>query len=107
MSDALLSTTIPAIFTSFQRSRIVLHPRYALLKINNVESRESAKKYIKNVVHYRWTNKEGEEKENYGIIKGVHGNKGMVRVLFERNLPPKALGSIVRVKLYKAENDQL
>lgn len=106
-SQSFLDTTIPAIFVSYQRGRIVIHPRYALLKIENVTEREAAKKYVGHIVCYRWVSTDGEIKENYGIIKNAHGTKGAVRALFERNLPPKALGGDMRVMLAKAENGLL
>ena len=38
-----------------------------------------------------------------GVILGTHGNKGLVRVKFERNMPPKSVTNIVEVRLVKKE----
>lgn len=103
MDSAILKTTIPATFISHQRSQRRLHPRYALLEINNVKDRSTAEKYMRNAVYMCWTNKEGELVENRGVIMKHHGNKGIVRAIFERNLNPKALGQTVFVKLYKMD----
>ena len=103
-SEGLLKTTVPATFVSHQRSQRKLHPRFALLKINNVGDREAASKYLGNAVYMHWHNKEGELVENHGVIRKHHGNKGVVRAIFERNLNPKALGQTLYVKLYKVDD---
>ncbi|KAI5154339.1 large subunit ribosomal protein L35Ae [Enteropsectra breve] len=105
MNSGLLETTIPATFVSHQRSRKRLHPRYSLLRIDHVADRNTAEKYVRNAVYFAYTNKEGEFIENRGVIRKVHGSKGVVRAIFERNLNPKAMGSTVYVKLYKVEED--
>ncbi|ELA40951.1 uncharacterized protein VICG_01981 [Vittaforma corneae ATCC 50505] len=107
MQEALQNTTIPAVFVSHKRGLDVIHPERALLRINNVNNKETASKYIKNAVLFIYTNKKGETIYNNGVITRVHGNKGVVRAKFERNLCPKAIGQVVLVKLYKLENCQL
>jgi len=36
----------------------------------------------------------------WGRVMGSHGSNGVVRVHFKKNLPPKAMGALVRVMLY-------
>lgn len=100
----LAQTTVPATFVSHQRTQRKLHPRYSLLEINNVKNRQAAEKYIHNAVYMCWRNKQGELVENHGVIRKHHGNKGIVRAIFERNLNPKAVGQTVFVKLYKVDD---
>lgn len=107
MDSALVNTTIPATFVSHQRSKCMVHPRYALLEIHNVKSRAMAENYMDNAVYMSWTNKAGEVVENFGVIRKHHGTKGLVRAIFQRNLNPKAIGQTVYVKLYKADNPRL
>lgn len=107
MNQALLDTTIPAVFVSHKRGRRLVNPRQALIRINNVTDKETASKYAMNAVYACWTNKEGKLMENRGVIRNYHGNKGLVRAVFERNLPPQAIGQTVYVKLYKVENFNL
>ncbi|ADM11083.1 60S ribosomal protein L35A [Encephalitozoon intestinalis ATCC 50506] len=108
MSEEVLSrTTIPATFVSFKRGLRRLHPRYALLKINNVGSKIEAEKYVGNGVVCFKTSTEGEKYPVHGVVTRIHGNSGAVRAKFTRNLNPKQLGTHVFVKLYKVEADEI
>jgi len=37
---------------------------------------------------------------HWGKVINTHGHQGSVRVAFRKNLPPRAMGSTVRVMLY-------
>jgi large subunit ribosomal protein L35Ae len=106
MNSLLINTTVPATFISHKRGQRRLRPHFALLRISNVTDAETAAKYVRNAVYFSWTNKQGELVENRGIIRRVHGSKGVVRAVFERNLSPLASGQTVYVKLYKIEKDE-
>jgi len=107
MESALANTTVPATFVSHARSRYVLKPKYALLRIHNVKDREAARNYINNAVYFAWENKDGERNELRGVIKELHGTKGVVKAIFERNMNPRAVGQTVYVKLYKLDDASL
>lgn len=108
MGEEMLSrTTIPATFVSFKRGQRKVHPRYALLKIDNVIDRSEAGSYVGNGVVYYKTTPEGEKYPVHGVITRLHGNSGAVRARFARNLNPKALGTHAFVKLYKVEADEI
>ncbi|KAG5859533.1 ribosomal protein L35Ae [Encephalitozoon hellem] len=108
MSEEVLSrTTIPATFVSFKRGQRRLHPRYALLKINNVTSKGEASDYVGNGVVCYKKNKKGETRVVHGVVTRIHGNSGAVRARFTRNLDPKMLGTYVFIKLYKVEADEI
>lgn len=77
----------------FRRSLKHYHPRHFILDVG-VDSREKALKFVgKEVV---WKSESG--KLIKGKISSAHGNKGMVRAIFEKGLPGQALNSEVDVK---------
>ena len=81
-------------FIQFRRSRRVIHERHFLIEIPDSENREQAEKFVgKKVV---WKSPAG--KEITGKISGAHGNKGIVRAIFEKGLPGQAITTKVEVK---------
>ncbi len=64
-----------------------------LIKLDNVDSKEKAKKFLgKKLV---WKSPSG--KEIKGDIMALHGNRGVVRAKFERNLPGQAITTRVEI----------
>jgi large subunit ribosomal protein L35Ae len=81
------------IVVQFRRSRKRIHERHYLLDIG-LNDRAEAKKMA---------GKEVEWKSSAGkIIKGkisdAHGNKGLVRAIFEKGLPGQAVTTDIEVK---------
>ena len=69
----------------FRRGLKRIHERHYLISVGS-KSREDAAKFIgKEVV---WTSPAG--KVIKGKISSAHGNKGLVRAIFERGLPGQA-----------------
>lgn len=94
---------VEATFVSFRRNHPTINPNQALLQIEGVHSREEAKFYVgKKVASLVKANpKTGvEEHINWGVITQEHGNSGVVRAKFDRNLPSTMLGHQVRVMLF-------
>ena len=81
------------IIVQFRRSRHHIHEKHFLVDVG-LTSREEAKKLVgKEVV---WKSSAG--KEIKGKISDAHGNKGLVRAIFERGLPGQAVAMDVEVK---------
>ncbi|MAH07370.1 50S ribosomal protein L35ae [Candidatus Pacearchaeota archaeon] len=77
----------------FRRSRKRIHERHFVLDVD-AKSKEEAGKFVgKDVV---WESPGG--KEIKGKISSAHGNKGMVRAIFEKGLPGQARNDGVEVK---------
>ena len=77
----------------FRRGRKRIHERHYILDVG-VKSREEAGKFVGKSVE--WTSPAG--KKIAGKISSAHGNKGMVRAIFEKGLPGQARNDEVEVK---------
>lgn len=78
---------------SYRRGKHTQNVNQVLIELENVSSREKAEKLLNKKVI--WKSSSG--KEIKGQIIGLHGNKGIVRAKFERNLPGQAIITKVEV----------
>ena len=79
----------------FRRGRKTYHPRHFLIDVG-AKNRDEAEKFVgKEVV---WTSTGKEKKQIKGNIASPHGNKGLVRAIFEKGLPGQAVATEVEVK---------
>ena len=77
----------------FRRGLKRIHERHYILDVS-VSKKEDAEKFVgKEVI---WTSPGG--KKITGKISSAHGNKGMVRAIFEKGLPGQAKNTEVEVK---------
>ena len=71
-----------------------IHERHFLINVGS-KTREDANKFVgKDVV---WTSPAG--KEIKGKVSSAHGNKGLIRAIFEKGLPGQAKNTDVEVKV--------
>lgn len=67
---------------------------YMIVKVEGVDSKDDAKQLVgKKIV---WTSPAG--KEITGKVGRVHGNKGAVRVKFEKGMPGQSVGQKVNIE---------
>lgn len=78
----------------FRRGRHTIHKRHFLIEISGVVKKEDAEKFVGKEVS--WVSPAG--KIINGKVSGVHGNKGLVRAIFEKGLPGQAVATKVEVK---------
>ncbi len=78
----------------FRRGRKTITERHFLIEIQGVSKKEDAAKFVGKEV--TWKSPAG--KEIKGKIAATHGNKGVVRAIFERGLPGQAITTKVEVK---------
>ncbi len=78
----------------FRRGRKTITERHFLIEIENVSNKEEAQKFVGKIVI--WKSPAG--KEINGKISAVHGNKGVVRAIFEKGLPGQAITTKVEIK---------
>ena len=77
----------------FRRGLKRIHEKHYIIDVD-VKSREEAGKFVgKEVI---WTSPAG--KRIMGKISSAHGNKGMVRAIFEKGLPGQAKNEEIEVK---------
>lgn len=77
----------------FRRGLKRIHEKHYIIDVD-MKSREEAGKFVgKQVI---WTSPAG--KKITGKISSAHGNKGMVRAIFEKGLPGQARNEEVEIK---------
>lgn len=77
----------------FRRSKKHYKPRHFILDVN-AENKDKAESFVGKKVE--WESDSG--KIIKGEIKSTHGNKGLVRAIFEKGLPGQAINSEIEVK---------
>ena len=86
-------TKVEAKVIQFRRGRKRIHERHFILNVG-AKGKEEAGKFVgKEVV---WKSPAG--KKIKGEISSAHGNKGLVRAMFEKGLPGQARNENVEVK---------
>ena len=78
----------------FRRGRTRIHEKHFLIEPEGCKNRKEAEKFTGKEVAW----KSPAEKIIKGKIAGPHGNKGLVRAIFERGLPGQALTTKVEIK---------
>jgi len=83
-----------AVIASYRRSRHLVRPNQAIIKLAGINDKKSASKYVGRKLSY----KTRSGKLIKGVITDSHGDNGRLRARFERGLPGQALGSEVMIK---------
>ena len=85
------------LIVQFRRSRHRIKEKHYLLDLG-CTSRDEAKAYVGKEVE--WKSSSG--KAISGKISDAHGNKGLVRAIFESGLPGQAITEMIEIKDMKA-----
>lgn len=93
LNPQLQHRLMKGIVVQFRRGRKIIHERHYLLDLG-FTSREEAKKMAGKEVE--WKSSAG--KVISGKISDAHGNKGLVRAIFEKGLPGQAITTEVEVE---------
>ena len=80
------------IVVQFRRGRKTIHEKHYLLDVGAKDREEASKLKGKEVV---WKSPAG--KKINGKISDAHGNKGLVRAIFEKGLPGQAITTEIEV----------
>ncbi len=78
----------------FRRGKHTITERHFLIEIPKVSNKKEAEKIVGKEVE--WKSPAG--KIIRGKVSGAHGNKGVVRAIFEKGLPGQAITTKVDIK---------
>ena len=78
---------------NFRQGRHHVTPNQMILAVPGVESKDAAEKMTGKTVTWETPAK----KQIKGKITGAHGNKGAVKVLFEKGMPGQSFGTKVQI----------
>ncbi len=85
--------SMQGIILGYRRGRHTQNVNQMLVELENVNSKEKAKEFLgKKLI---WESPGG--KQIKGEIIALHGNKGVVRAKFEKNLPGQAITTKVQL----------
>merc|ERR1711937_414485 len=88
----------------YKGSKSNSYPNCTLLKIDGVRTKEDAQFYFGKRVAYVYKAKKEVKNSKFrvmwGKIRRAHGNSGVVRAKFRKNMPPRAFGAPCRVLMY-------
>lgn len=83
-----------ATIISFRRGRHTYKPRHFIIQIENISSKKKAEQFIGKDIE--WKSPAG--KVIRGKIAALHGNKGLLRAIFEKGLPGQAINAEAKIE---------
>ena len=83
------------IVVNIRRGRHTVYHNQAIVKVEGIDSREKAQELVGKEVVWKIPGKKGKVLK--GVITAAHGNKGYVRVRFEKGIPGQMIGEEVEV----------
>merc|ERR1712100_522002 len=88
----------------YKRSKVNQYENTSLIKIENVNQRSDVDFYLGKRVAYIYKAKKEIDGSKFRVIWGKvcrpHGNNGVVRCKFRKNLPPCSIAGPCRIMLY-------
>jgi len=81
------------LIANFRGGRHTQYNNQMIIIAEGIKNKEQAQKILKKTV--TWKSPSG--KEIKGKITSIHGNKGAVRVLFEKGMPGQSIGGSVEI----------
>jgi large subunit ribosomal protein L35Ae len=82
------------IINNYRRNRSSQNTKHLIVSVNKIDTKEKATKFIGKKVTF----KTETGKEILGEVKSTHGNKGCLRVIFERGIPGQGIGQRVVIE---------
>ncbi|KAK9857942.1 hypothetical protein WJX84_005625 [Apatococcus fuscideae] len=95
---------VPGSILGYRRSKSDQYTNVSLIKIHGCESKAEVDFYLGKRIAYIYKAKTVRKGTRFRVIWGKvarpHGNIGVIRAKFRKNLPCQSLGGRVRVMLY-------
>mmetsp|Transcript_126142 Transcript_126142/g.251950 ORF Transcript_126142/g.251950 Transcript_126142/m.251950 type:complete len:129 (-) Transcript_126142:93-479(-) len=92
------------VILGYKRSKSNCYATCTLVKIEGVRTREDTQCYLGKRIAYVYKAKTEIRNSKYRVMWGkvcrAHGNSGVVRTRWRKNIPPRAFGAQCRVMLY-------
>jgi large subunit ribosomal protein L35Ae len=82
------------IIASFRRNRHTTSSNHMIVEVDGVDRKDKAVSLVGKEVLW----KSPAKKEIKGKVASTHGNKGAVRVIFEKGMPGQSIGTKVAIK---------
>ncbi|MGB9748701.1 MAG: 50S ribosomal protein L35ae [Candidatus Woesearchaeota archaeon] len=85
-----------ATISNFRMARHHTKGNHVIIIVEGIDNKEKAMKLIgKEVI---WKTPSKKQREIKGKIASVHGNKGALRVIFEKGMPGQSIGTRVLIR---------
>ncbi|KAG9288630.1 hypothetical protein G9A89_006731 [Geosiphon pyriformis] len=92
----------------YKRSKSNQSPGTSLIRIEGVTTKEETEFYLGKHIAYVYRAKREKNGSKIRVIWGrvirPHGNGGVVKAKFRKNLPPRTFGASVRIMLYPSRS---
>jgi len=92
------------VIMGYKRSKSNSYATQTLIKIEGCKTKEDSAYYHGKKVAYVYKAKKEVKNSKFrvmwGKIRRAHGNSGVVRAAFRKNIPPKAFGAQCRIMMY-------
>ena len=95
---------VKGVFVGYKRSYTNQHAHTALIKIQGLQDKDDVDFYLGKKIAYIYKGKSEKNGSKFRVIWGKvcrsHGNNGLVRAKFAKNLPAEGISNRVRIMLY-------
>ncbi|KAF1335552.1 60s ribosomal protein l35a-4, partial [Globisporangium splendens] len=95
---------VKGVFVGYKRGLRNQYSHTSLIKIQGLQDKKDVDFYLGKKIAYIYKGKTLKNNSKFRVIWGkvtrAHGNNGLVRAKFAKNLPAEAISASVRVMLY-------